>query len=83
MKPIAYSNRRLPRGARFVMMELGSSLDEEVCRLDHMMVEDEWRWFVGLVYDVGHRGDRISKVVTSALRRGKAHKNFAMSALGM
>ena len=58
------------------------SHDEEVCHLDHMASEDERRICVGQSYDSVHTDSRISKTVTSMLRHGQAHSNFAMDARG-
>ena len=48
-----------------------------------MVNEDDWRLFVGQEpFEFEHTDSRISKVVTSMLRRGKSHTPFAMDAVG-
>ena len=40
---LAHNNKKIGRNARLVSMPMGLSHEEEVCHLDHMVTEDQWR----------------------------------------
>ena len=64
-------------------MAMELSRKDEACRLDHMVSEDQWRLLTGIDHELEHLDDRISNVITIALRQGRAPINFSMSAAGV